>query len=272
VRRSLKFGLTTAAALMVTAAMSLMGTASAQAAVGTVTVGGQSHQLDGVNVSRLTNYLVEYTPAYGSATGTNQYGFEAAVVDGKVTKVENSVGNMAIPSNGYVLSGHGTSRTWLQANATVGASVTVSTGGGGGGTGATALLPDVGIRTLRNFTISHPTSGQFAGKKLLKFPGVTANVGQGPLEIHGTRSSSTSTDWVAKQTVYNSDGSKTVLPASGATFYYAGDGHNHWHIKDFDSYEIFNAGGTKLRDGEKHGFCFEDNTEYRSTSRVTCAV
>jgi hypothetical protein len=46
-------------------------------------------------------------------------------------------------------------------------------------------------------------------------------------------------------------------------FYYAGDGHTHWHIKDFDSYELLNAAGTVLETGEKHGFCFEDNTSYR---------
>ena len=51
-----------------------------------------------------------------------------AVVDGKVTQVQTSVGNMAIPSNGYVLSGHGTSNTWLKNNAKVGSVVTLSGG------------------------------------------------------------------------------------------------------------------------------------------------
>ena len=164
------------------------------------------------------------------------------MVGGKVTVVQDGVGNMAIPANGYVLSGHGTSRTWLKAHATVGAAVTLD--GSPPPPGATALLPDVGIRTLRLFSIVNT-----GGKKLLKFPGVTANVGKGPLEVVAHRSSSTSTDWVATQHIYNTNGSKTNLPAPNLTFYYAGDGHNHWHMKDFDAYELFDPSGHKMRDG-----------------------
>ncbi len=227
-----------------------------------VTVGGQSRALDGTNVRRLSNYLVKYTPAYGGSTGTNAYGFEAEVRGGVVTKIADGVGNMAIPSDGFVLSGHGTSRTWLKANAKIGASVV-------SGSeepppppppppGGSALLPDVGVRTLRNFTIVNT-----GGKKLLKFPVVTVNVGDGPLEINSARSSTSSSDWLGRQTVFNTDGSKTVLGATGAQFYWAGDGHTHWHIRDFDLYELYNPGGQQLKQGEKHGYCFEDNTSYR---------
>jgi PAB1-binding protein PBP1 len=90
-----------------------------------VTIGTATRALNGTNVARLTDYLVRYTPAYGATTKTNQYGYEAEVIGGKVTKVANGVGSMAIPANGYVLSGHGASRTWLAANATVGATVTL---------------------------------------------------------------------------------------------------------------------------------------------------
>jgi PKD repeat protein len=334
---------------MIAAAFTLSVPAATHAATGTVTIGSQSHVLNGTNIYRSTNYLVQYTPAYGARTRTNQYGFEAAVVGGTITTVQDGVGNMAIPSNGYVLSGHGDSRTWLRANAKVGATVTIGgtqppppsnapvanlalnpatgtapltlTADGSGSTddvgvtsytfswgdgatsppqtGATAQhaypnpgtytvtltvkdadgnsasasktltvtsqpptttgkLPDIGVRTLRNFSIVNT-----GGKKLLKFPVVTSNVGAGPLEIRATRSSSTSTDWVGRQVVYNSDGSTSTLPSTGAQFYYATDGHNHWHIRDFDLYQLFNSGGSSLRVGEKHGYCFEDNTTYR---------
>lgn len=223
----------------------------------TVTVGSSTRALDGTNVRRLANYLVMYTA--GATTGTNAYGFEAAVVSGKVTKIENGVGNMAIPAGGYVLSGHGTSRTWLQANAKVGTAVKVNDNS----TGGTPVLPDIGIRTLRLFSIVHPTTGQFAGRKLLKFPAVTANVGDAPLEIRASRSASTSTDWVGRQVVRNTDGTSTTLPPSSAQFYWAGDGHTHWHIRDFDQYDLLNSAGTVIERGEKHGFCFEDNTSYR---------
>ena len=86
-------------------------------------VGTKSTAISGFDVVRRSNFLVVYTPATGSSTGTNEFGFEAAVVDGKVTQVANSVGNMTIPANGCVLSGHGTMRTFLQQNAIVGAAV-----------------------------------------------------------------------------------------------------------------------------------------------------
>lgn len=88
-----------------------------------VTLGSQNHAVSGVNVSRTANSLVVFTSEFGATTGTNQYGYEVAVVDGKVTKIEDSVGSMAIPANGFVLSGHGTSDTWLMANAKVGVTV-----------------------------------------------------------------------------------------------------------------------------------------------------
>lgn len=236
------------------------GPALAVTGATTVAIDGSARTINGEDVTRVTNFLVLYTPARGLRTGTNIYGFEAAVVAGKVTKVEDGIGNMPIPADGYVLSGHGTSRTWLRARAQVGDTVALN----GNTSGGTPVLPDIGIRTLRLFSITNPTTGQFAGRKLLKFPAVTANVGDGPLEIHAQRSGTTSTDWVGTQHVRNTDGSITKLPPSPtAGFVFGGDGHNHWHIKDFDSYELFTTDGESLALGEKHGFCFEDNTSYR---------
>lgn len=88
-----------------------------------VTVAGQVRAVDGTNATRRTNNLIVYTPDFGASTGTNEFGYEAAVVNGVVTQVASGVGNMAIPANGYVLSGHGTARTFLASLAKVGASV-----------------------------------------------------------------------------------------------------------------------------------------------------
>ena len=49
----------------------------------------------------------------------------------------------------------------------------------------------------------------------------------------------------------------------GVTFFYATDEHDHWHIKDFHTYQILDEGGTQVKIGEKDAFCFEDNTNYR---------
>lgn len=44
-------------------------------------------------------------------------------MNGVVKKVADNIGNMAIPANGYVLSGHGSSRSWLRSYARVGGPV-----------------------------------------------------------------------------------------------------------------------------------------------------
>jgi hypothetical protein len=228
-------------------------------AANSVTVGTAKHDLTGTNIPRTANALVLYTAAFGKTTKTNEFGFEATIIDDKVVEISNSIGNATIPPNGAVLSGHGTSRTWLLANAKVGTSVILP--GSNPAPEGTPLYPDITVRTLRQFIIDNPTTGALAGHKLLKFPGVTANTGDGPFEVIATRAS-TSSPWVARQTIFYSNGSKQTIPNS-LNFYYAGDGHTHWHMLDFDAYNLYNEAGTKIKTGEKHGFCFEDNTSYR---------
>ena len=316
----------------------------------TATIGGQVHIIDGTNINRTTNTLIRYTPAKGLTTGTNAFGFEAAVVNNVVVTTQNGIGNMPIPTNGYVLSGHGTSRSWLAVYATVGATVTVSdtpTGPGGDppapvvatrvvdGTvtcqtlrvevlnqqrtntwrwdGTTwvdywgpwttvstgtrvataadcineatvipsdALLPDIRIKNLDKcgagdlaatggtcFKILNPNPNNpdfpaLNGIKMLKFPVITLNVGAGPAEVIAERTSTSATDWKAWQTFYRPDGGRQSVLSPTVKFYYAGDGHNHWHFKDFDNYWIEDMNGNTLRTAEKHGYCLEDNTTW----------
>jgi len=86
------------------------------------------HRVHGTNVKRTGNKLVRYTRAEGRRTRTNARGVEVVVVRGKVTAVRRGVGNAVIPAKGYVLSGSGTSRTWLGNRAKVGAGVRVAHG------------------------------------------------------------------------------------------------------------------------------------------------
>ncbi len=87
---------------------------------------GATHAVSCVNGARYENYLVVFNPRYGSSTGTNMYGYEvtATPIDGstispgkaaklRITSNPASAGNMTIPSDGYVLSGHGTAAAWV---------------------------------------------------------------------------------------------------------------------------------------------------------------
>ncbi len=70
------------------------------------------------------NQLIMYTGAFGQpTTGTNEFGFEVTVKDGRV--VEHGGANSLIPKEpfDYVLSGHGKAREWLLQNAPIGSKV-----------------------------------------------------------------------------------------------------------------------------------------------------
>ncbi len=96
---------------------------------GTVTTEKAYTTASGINVYRNTNMLVIYDNNRGATTNTNKYGSEAAVsAEGKVTAVwaesATGTGNHAIPSGGFVISGHGTMSTWIMKNISVGDCIT----------------------------------------------------------------------------------------------------------------------------------------------------
>jgi hypothetical protein len=133
------------------------------------------------------------------------------------------------------------------------------------------LLPDLGIIKLDGCSQKEKHLGwscfyieRSGDQKLLKFPVTTINLGKGPLEIRAQRSGITANDWQAVQRIYLTGGKHWDVPAPGVKFYYAGDGHNHWHIRDFDSYAI----DGQIQHSEKHGFCFEDNMQWASRGKV----
>jgi len=77
---------------------------------------------------RGSNQIVAYDSGYGRPnTGTNEFGFEVTVRNGIVTAQEGS--DSAIPTDGFVLSGHGRGRSWLIGNAPLGAKIQLSPDG-----------------------------------------------------------------------------------------------------------------------------------------------
>jgi hypothetical protein len=134
-----------------------------------------------------------------------------------------------------------------------------------------AVLPDLRMKNLDRCGAGDlaRTNGtcflieNVEGHKLLKFAGLTFNVGAGASEIIADRTAAQAEDWKGYQTFYDARGNRLgSVHTPAAQFYYAGDGHNHWHVRDFDSYEILDATGTTLAHGEKHGYCLQDNTSY----------
>lgn len=70
---------------------------------------------------RGTNQLIIYTKDYGARTGTNEFGSEAIVINGTVTQINGA--DSIIPINGFVVSGHGSAKNWINENITIGTKV-----------------------------------------------------------------------------------------------------------------------------------------------------
>lgn len=93
------------------------------------TENGSTFDITGVNADRGSNQLVLYTPTKHSVSPANQWGVEAQIVDGVVTKVVDRIYGapaVEVPENGGVLSAHGEARKWLLANVKVGQRIDLS--------------------------------------------------------------------------------------------------------------------------------------------------
>ena len=73
---------------------------------------GQRAAVSGINRPRGVDELIVYTPVFGESTNTNVYGLDVAVEDGLVTAVR--AGPLPIPADGFVVSGHGSARQFLE--------------------------------------------------------------------------------------------------------------------------------------------------------------
>jgi Lysyl oxidase len=135
---------------------------------------------------------------------------------------------------------------------------------------ATDQLPDLGMDQLTNIQIKKctDTSGDcaFAGQRQLRFDTKIVNIGAGVFEVYGSRPDTSTPTMSVKQRIYDSAGGHRDV-ATTAQMYYAGDGHNHWHLKNLESYTLTRLdNGKKVGTGAKEGFCFFDNYPFGSTA------
>jgi hypothetical protein len=118
--------------------------------------------------------------------------------------------------------------------------------------------PDLGMARLHSFHITN----QY-GMRLLRFGTDVVNVGAGPFEVYGSGSSSAVWGPVVQRIVQD-DGSYREKSVSQTNMFYAGDGHDHRHVKDLLNMELTSlSGGTDVRRVAKIGYCFYDNVRYR---------
>ena len=123
---------------------------------------------------------------------------------------------------------------------------------------ADALLPDLGMAPLADFSVQKRPKGQ----RWLRFSAIIVNVGAGPFQAYGhpNESGVLSVD----QQFRTTSGTIADHPTD-AQMYWSGDGHNHWHVRDLEQYVLEGQNGKTRLYGEKHGFCFWDNYRYDAT-------
>ncbi|MDD3238297.1 MAG: family 10 glycosylhydrolase [Candidatus Gastranaerophilales bacterium] len=74
---------------------------------------------------RGANQLVIYTPQYGIKTGTNEFGTEAIVYQNTVIQLNGA--DSLIPTTGFVISGHGSAKNWINENISIGSKIYIDT-------------------------------------------------------------------------------------------------------------------------------------------------
>lgn len=97
---------------------------------------------------RGNNQLIIYTPNYGTRTGTNEFGTEAIVIGNTV--IQQNGADSIIPKDGFIISGHGKAKKWINENASIGAKIFV----------------DVQNKKIRSYLT--PDSFIFAAKEKIK--------------------------------------------------------------------------------------------------------
>lgn len=130
---------------------------------------------------------------------------------------------------------------------------------------ASAVLPDLGMLAPKDFSIqSRPR-----GVRWLRFDSVVVNVGPGLFDVYGQGPADSDGMLPVMQRVQDGVGGWTEN-ATTARMFFAGDGHNHWHVENLQDWTIasVNDRATPLRRGAKTGFCFWDNYDYTATGPI----
>lgn len=108
-------------------------------------------------------------------------------------------------------------------------------------------VPD--LRSLPAWGIGVSQNGNF-----LQFSATVWNAGDSPLVVDGFRNESQD-EMDAYQYFFDADGNQTGYQNVGHMHWDTRPTHQHWHFKDFASYELLNADQTRAVKSRKEAFC-----------------
>lgn len=125
---------------------------------------------------------------------------------------------------------------------------------------ATLLKPD--MRMVRLSVVRLDTS-TIPNHRLLRYTAALVDTGAGAFEVRGSRPNTSTSQLSVKQRIYDDAGGFTDVSVSGTFIYWAGDGHNHWHVNELEEGTL-----QRLSDGhqvgtlDKHGFHLVDDYKF----------
>jgi|tagenome__1003787_1003787.scaffolds.fasta_scaffold20799512_2 hypothetical protein len=125
---------------------------------------------------------------------------------------------------------------------------------------ATQKLPDLGMGSVTGVRLDETT---MPGHKLLRYDSKIVNIGVGTFDVRGRRSSTSQPLMSVTQRIFDTAGVGTNVAVPGASMYWAGDGHNHWHVTDLESGTLTRLTGPEVVGSlAKHGFHMIDDEPY----------
>jgi hypothetical protein len=130
------------------------------------------------------------------------------------------------------------------------------------GSPASQLLPDLRMAKLTKIRADTTT---IAGHRLLRYTAEIVNTGAGPFESQGSRPDISTAHCTIEQRTYDDAGGYAMSPINDYMFW-AGDGHNHWHLADLEGGVLTsNDNGVQVGTSAKQGFHFADGKAFDLT-------
>jgi Lysyl oxidase len=125
------------------------------------------------------------------------------------------------------------------------------------------VLPDLDQVTPRALAIL--VEGD---QERLIFVSAVENVGRAPLVIAGRRAETLEPDMSARQIVRRAGGGTTEYPLDMRLEFVVSETHQHWHLLEFERYELRTLAGKQIGRDRKTGFCLGDRYDARGKVRI----
>jgi len=124
------------------------------------------------------------------------------------------------------------------------------------------LLPDLQIEPLNDFRVQI-----LDGRRILRFTSTIANLGDGPLELAATRSSTSTPDLAVVQHVYQPNGGYEPVPST-AVIRFSEDDRHRWNLTEAAGYTLEVPGEEAPRVTHAVDLCLTDETRLIGTAEA----